>query len=128
MRKILKPFIVSLSIISLSVATVMCCCSALAVAAHFHKATMCSHCPDNSPHDNPSHSTDTCQYQLTSAEFYHSSSISLLVVSKVFFTPTFFYHKFITVLPPPGLIKLHGSPPLITSFSPLYLRTFNLRI
>ena len=129
MRKIFKLFIASLLTVCLSVATVICCCSASAAMAHFHKTVMCSHCQGQASHNNSSNPAGTCQHQLTSAEFSHTQTIFSPVVSNTVFPAAVFVnnhqitltHSLLLVYPP-------GGPPLGISFTPLYLRTFNLRV
>jgi len=124
-----KLFTASLLTIALSVATVMCCCSASAAVAHFHKVDSCSQCPGQASHDNSSNPAGACQNQLTSAEFSHSQIITTPNVSVLpFHSPDFLNnykitltHSLLSAYPP-------GGPPLGISFTPLYLRTFNLRI
>ena len=127
MRKILKLFIASVLTVALSVATVMCCCSASAAMAHFHKAVVCSHCQGHSSHDNSSNQTGKCQHQFQAAEFSHGATISSPVVSSAHALSVLAHHRTI-VLPSLSLSYAHGSPPLTVSFTPLYLRTFSLRI
>jgi hypothetical protein len=128
MRKIFKLFTVSLLTVALSVATVLCCCSASALMAHFHKVEMCGHCPSQNSHEHSSNPGTTCQYQLTSAEFSHSQTISSPIVSVSFPAQIFLDKHLAALLPNSSLAYPRGSPPLISNFTPLYLRTFNLRI
>ena len=129
MKKIFKLSIASLLTVSLSVATVICCCIAPSEMAHFHKTVMCSHCPSQDSHSKSSNPAATCQNQLTSAEFNHSSSISSSVASTVHFPVPGFLNIHQTVLSPSlSLTYPPGGPPLGISFTPLYLRSFNLRI
>jgi hypothetical protein len=129
MGKILKLFTASVLTVCLSVATVLCCCSASATMAHFHKMAMCGHCSDKNSHHNSSNPDTTCQYQLTSAELSNSQVVSSSVVSGVSFPSLVSFDKQLTIsLSPPILAYPPGSPPLGISFIPLYLRTFNLRI
>ena len=128
MKRIFKFSIASLLAMCLAVATVVCCCIAPAVMAHFHKAAVCSHCPDQNSHSNFPNPAGACQNQLTSAEFSHGQTISTPNVSaQPFPAPVFLNHH--TVLSPVlSLAYPPGSPPLGISFTPLYLRTFNLRV
>jgi hypothetical protein len=128
MKRIFKFSIASLLAMCLAVATVVCCCIAPAVTAHFHKVAMCSHCPDQSSQGNSSNPAGVCRNQLTSAEFLHGQTISTPNVSAQSFpAPVFLNHH--TVLSPAlSLAYPPGSPPLGISFIPLYLRTFNLRV
>jgi len=129
MSKIIKLFTSSLLAVCLSVATVMCCCSASSAVAHFHKTAMCGHCSDKGPHNTSSSPVLACKYQLTSAEFSNTQVIPSSVVSGVTFSAPIFFDKHITTLPSPvSLACPPGSSPLGISFTPLYLRTFNLRI
>jgi hypothetical protein len=129
MKKVFRLFIASLLTASLVLATVICCCIAPSVMAHFHKEAVCSHCPNQSSHGNSSSPTGTCQNQLISAEFIHSQTISSPIVSANPFPVSVFLnnhqitltHSILLAYPP-------GGPPLGISFTPLYLRTFNLRI
>ena len=128
MKRIFKFSIASLLAMCLAVATVVCCCIAPTVMAHFHKVAMCSHCPDQSSQGNSSNPAGACRNQLTSAEFLHGQTISTPNVSaQPFPAPVFLNHH--TVLSPAlSLAYPPGSPPLGISFIPLYLRTFNLRV
>lgn len=127
MRKIFKLFTASLLTVSLSVATVICCCSASAVMAHFHKVAMCGHCSEKSSHDNSSNPDATCKYQLTSAEFSHSKTLSFSIPTV---SIPFVFDRHLSTPFLPSVISSYprGSPPLTASFIPLYLRTFTLRI
>ncbi len=129
MIKIFKLFIASLLIISLGVATVICCCIAPSVMAHFHKAVMCSHCQGENSHSNSSNPAGACRQQLTSAEFFHAQTISSPIVSAKFFPVSVFLNNH-QVTPTRSLLLAYppGGPPLGISFTPLYLRTFNLRV
>jgi hypothetical protein len=127
MRTTFKLIIASVLSVALSVATVMCCCSASAAMAHFHKAVVCSHCQGHSAHDNSSNPAGTCHHQFQSAEFFHSFTISSPVVSSTHASLVLVHHWTI-VLPSLSLSYPPGSPPLGISFIPLYLRTFSLRI
>jgi len=129
MRELIKLFIASLLTAALSVATVLCCCSASAVMAHFHKAAICSHCSSPNSHGNSSDQAGMCQHQFQSAEFSHSQTFSLPTASAASFQASVFFDKHITTLPPSlSLAYPLGSPPSGLSLTPLYLRTFNLRI
>ena len=129
MRKIFNLFIASLLTVSLGVATVVCCCIAPSVMAHIHKTAMCSHCPDQGSQSHPVNPAGACQQQLTSAELLHSQTISFdHVLGKLFQAPIFFDNHITTIPPPTSLAYPPGSPPSGISFTPLYLRTFNLRI
>jgi hypothetical protein len=129
MGKIFKLLIASLLTASLGMATVLCCCVAPSVMAHFHKVTMCSHC--SSQNSSPTHSSvpDTnCLYKLTNAEVLHSNTISFSALAV--YIHGFFFDHHITRPFLPSVIAGYprGSPPLTASFIPLYLRTFTLRI
>ncbi len=129
MRRMMKLFTASLLTVALSVATVMCCCSASATAAHFHKVDSCDHCPDQGSHDNSSNPSGTCQQQLTSAEFSHAQTIFSPVVSATTFPISAFLNNHQRILSPSlPLAYPPGSPPPSISLTPLYLRTFSLRI
>ena len=129
MKKAFKLFIAILLTASLGVATVICCCIAPSVMAHFHKKVMCSHCPDQNSHSNSPNPAGSCQQQLTSADISHGSTISSPIVPTKHLPVTVFLndhrialtHSLLLAYPP-------GGPPLGVSFTPLYLRTFNLRI
>ncbi len=129
MKKVLKLFIASLLTVSLGVATVICCCIAPVVMAHFHKAAMCSHCHDQNSNDHSSNPAGTCQQQLTSAEFSHVPTISSPVVSADSFPVSVFLNNHQIALTQSLLLAYPpGGPPLGISLTPLYLRTFNLRV
>src|SRR5208283_2817973 len=98
MKTAFKLLIASLLTAALSVATVMCCCSASAAMAHFHKAVVCSHCQGHSAHDNSSNSAGTCHHQFQSAEFSHGATIFSPVVSSAHAFPVLAHHRTI-VLP-----------------------------
>jgi hypothetical protein len=127
MGKIFKLFIVALLAASLGMATVICCCVAPAVMAHFHKVIMCSHCSsqDSSHSSTPD---SNCSYKLTNAEAFHSHIISFS--APLVDTHSFFFNQHLTSTFLPSLVLAYprGSPPLTSSFTPLYLRTFTLRI
>ena len=129
MKKIFKLLIASLLTVSLSVATVICCCIAPSVMAHFHKTVMCSHCQGASSHGNPSNPLGSCQNQLTSAELSHPQIVSSSIILVQHFPLSVFvnnhqitFSRSLLLAYPPGV------SPLGISFTPLYLRTFNLRI
>jgi len=129
MRKILNLSIAFLLAITLSVATVLCCCIAPSVVAHFHKTVTCSHCAGQTAHGKSSNPAAACPQQLTSADFYHLQTIISPVVKISHFQSFNFLIAHQSVLnrsllfayPPGGL-------PLGRRFTPLYLRTFQLRI
>lgn len=130
MRKIIKSLI-ALSVIAVfTVFTVLCCCTGTALMAHFHKSAMCSHCQGaSSSQDHSSNTAGTCQHQFQSAEFAPTQAISSSIVSTVSFPGHVFLDKHITTLPPSSSLAYPpGSPPLTASLTPLYLRTFSLRI
>jgi len=115
--------------LSLGVATVICCCIAPSVMAQFHKAAVCSHCPGEKSQGNPSNPAGTCQQQLTSADIFNGSIISSPIVPAKHFPVTVFLNDHhITLTRSLLLAYPPGGPPLGISFTPLYLRTFNLRI
>jgi hypothetical protein len=129
MKRIFKLLIASLLTVSLGVATVICCCIAPSVMAHFHKAVTCSHCPDKNSQGNSPNPAGTCQQQLTSAEFLHSQTISSPVFSgHSFHVSDILNHHQITFTHSLLLAYPPGGPPLGISFTPLYLTTFNLRV
>jgi len=129
MKKIFNLSIASLLAVSLSVATVICCCIAPSVMAHFHQSAMCSHCPDQNSSSNAPNPAGTCQQQLTSAELSHGQTMVFSHAPGSPFSAPIFLGKHITTLPPPSsLVYPPGSPPLGISLTPLYLRTFNLRV
>lgn len=129
MKRTLKFLIASLLTVSLGVATVMCCCIAPSVVALFHKTTMCSHCQGEKSHGNSSNPLASCQSQLTSAELIHTPTLTSPVVAGSLSSISGFiqihhinFTRSLLLAYPPG------GPPLCISFTPLYLRTFNLRI
>ena len=129
MKKIFKLVIASLLTVFLSVATVICCCIAPSVMAHFHKTVMCSHCQGEKSHGSSSNPLASCQSQLTSAEFHHSLSITSPIVSARPLWASAFVNdhqiipiRFLLLAYPPG------GPPLGIRFTPLSLKSFNLRI
>ena len=128
MKRIFKFSIASLLAMCLAVATVVCCCIAPAVMAHFHKAAVCSHCPDQSPQGNSSNPAAACRNQLTSADSFHGQTISTPNVSTQPFPASVFLNHHTVLSPALSLAYPPGSPPLGISFIPLYLRTFNLRV
>jgi len=129
MKKILKFTIASVLTVSLSVATVVCCCIAPSVMAHLHKVVTCNHCPEQGSHSKSSNPLQACQQQLTSAEFLHGQTIvSTVVIAKNFPVSAFLISHQITLTRSLLFAYPPGGPPLGISFTPLYLRTFNLRI
>jgi hypothetical protein len=128
MRKISKIFIASLLAVSLGMATVICCCVAPAVMVHFHKVSVCSHCESQNSSQTHSCPDSSCSYKLTNAEAFHSHSISFS--APVVYTHDFFFNQHLTSTFLPSLVSAYprGSPPLTSSFTPLYLRTFTLRV
>jgi hypothetical protein len=124
--KILKPFIASVVALSMLVATVICCCIATGVIAHFHKPAMC--CEKQSSSHQDSAPMGSCQNHLTSAEFSHAQTV-LTVPAAISFSPAIslgtHHADFVASFPQ---VYSRGSPPLAASFTPLYLRTFNLRV
>lgn len=128
MKKIFKLFIASLLTVSLGVATVVCCCIAPTLTTFFHKATVCSHCPDQNSHHNSSNPAGTCQQQLTSAEFLHPQTISSPIVSANPFPVSVFSNNHQLNLTHSLLVYPPGGSSPGFSFAPLYLRTFNLRV
>jgi hypothetical protein len=129
MIKIVKLFIASLLAVCLTVATVICCCIAPAVMTHFHKVAMCGHCQSQNSHGHSSNSTTACQYHLTSAEFLHTQAISSSAFSGVSFPSSILFDKHITIFLLSSVFAYpRGSPPWAANFTPLYLRTYNLRV
>ncbi len=129
MEKIFKLFTVFLLAVSLTVATVICCCFVPAVMTHFHKISMCSHCHGQNSPDHSSNPAGTCQHHLTSAESSHSPAVLSFAASGVSFPVPVSFDKHITIFLPSSILACpRGSPPLTASFTPLYLRTFSLRI
>lgn len=129
MVRALKLPVSFLLVVTLAVATVICCCIGPSAVAQLHKTAMCSHCPaKNSSSGHSTSSTDSCMYRLANAEASYGQII--IAPAPTVFTPiAFFDHH--TVMPfLPSLVQAYprGSPPLATSFTPLYLRTFNLRV
>jgi hypothetical protein len=94
MKRIFKLYIACLLTVSLGVATVICCCIAPSVMAHFHRTVMCSHCQGENSNGNSSNPARTCRYQLTSAEFSNNQIISTPNVSAPFFPASVFYRLF----------------------------------
>ena len=129
MHKIFKPLIALSIIAAFAFSAVLCCCTATAVMAHFHKPVTCSHCPDQNSQGKSSAPTGACHQQLTNAEFAHGQGVSLSNVSVVpYFGPAFLNHHHILLTHILILAYPPGGPPLGISLTPLYLRTFNLRI
>jgi len=129
MKRIFKLSIAALLTMTLGVATVVCCCIAPTVMAVFHKQIVCSHCPGDKSQGKSSSPATACQQQLTSAEFLHSSTIVSPVVSAKAFPVTHFLINHQLTLAPSILSAYPpGGPPLGISLTPLYLRTFNLRV
>lgn len=128
MEKIVKPYIASLLIACLAVTTVVCCCIGPAIMAHLHKASACSHCSPQDSHGHSSSPSDGCMYRLTNAEASHGQVI--IASAPLVFTPiTFLDHHIVTPFLSSSIQAYpRGSPPLAASFTPLYLRTFSLRI
>lgn len=123
MKKALKLFIASLLTVSLAVATVVCCCVAPAVMAHFHKVAMCSHCHHQNPNNHPSNPAGDCRHQSLNAELSHKQIIAFSNNLGSSFPAPIFLEKHITTLPPPSsLVYPPGSPPLGSSLTPLYLQ------
>jgi hypothetical protein len=124
--KILKPFIASVLALSMFVATVVCCCIATGIMARFHKPAMC--CDKQNPSHQDSVPMGSCQNHLTNAEFSHAQTILTAPVA-ISFSPAIslgtYHANFLFSFPQ---VYSRGSPPLAASFTPLYLRTFNLRI
>src|SRR5579872_5708412 len=129
MKSFLKLFISFLLTVCLGVATVICCCFAPAVMAHFHKVSMCRHCPSQGPsHGHSSGPTDNCLYRLSNAEIFHGQIV--ISAAPAVFIHYIFFDKHLATPFLPSLVQAYprGSPPLPASFTPLYLRTFHLRI
>jgi len=127
MDKVSKILISWLLTATMFFATVICCCVGAGVMAHFHKpAAMCCE-KQNSSHQD-SVPMGSCQNHLTSAEFSHAQTI-LTVPAAISFSPAIslgtHHADFVASFPQ---VYSRGSPPLAASFTPLYLRTFNLRI
>ena len=129
MRKIIKLYVASLLAVSLGVATVICCCIAPAVMAQFHRQAVCSQCLDHDSSGKSSSPLGACQQQLTSADFLQGLTVSVPAVSSQHFhSPDFLNNYQITLTHSIVLAYPPGGPPLGISLTPLYLRTFNLRI
>ena len=127
MRAIVKIFIASVVIIAVGVATLLCCCVAPAVAAHWHKpvVAVCGHCASSGTHHS-SNPAAPCQGQLTSTDTIDGQIVLLpqgglqhFIAHPVFKASSTFHHSLSLVFPP-------GGPP--GNLTPLYLRTFNLRV
>jgi len=129
MKKIFKLYTASILSVSLGVATVLCCCIAPTVMALFHRTTVCSHCHGQDPQGKPPNPAQACQQQLTSADFLHPPTISSPVVTGHFVPWTAFVniHRLIPTHSP-LLAYPPGGPPPGIGFTPLYLRTFDLRV
>jgi len=130
MRKILNPMMSVLIAAVFVFSAVFCCCTATALMTHIQKpAVMCSHCQGEHPQSKSSVPAGACPQQLTSAIVLHSHTIIGSFETSIHYpTPAFLNHyhnifslTLISVYPP-------GGPPLGFRFTPLYLRTFNLRI
>jgi hypothetical protein len=129
MRKIFKPLIALSIIAAFAVFSVLCCCTASAVTAHFQKATTCSHCHGQNSNGHPFDPIKACQNQLKSAEFSHSQIIYPQINSVGPFQSPVFINNHRPILSPSlSLAYPPGSSPPGISFTPLYLRTFNLRV
>jgi hypothetical protein len=129
MKRIFRLFLVSSLTLCLMATTVICCCIGPVVMSHFHKAAMCNHCQDQNPNNHSSNPAGACQHQLTSAELPPGQIIAFSKDLGSPFPSPNFLDRHITTLPPPSsLVYPPGSPPLGISFTPLYLRTFNLRV
>ncbi len=129
MKSFVKP-IVALSVAAaLVVFSVFCCCTLSALQAQLKKVSAkCGHCPQKADQ----HGCDTpgdCQHQLVKAD---SSAAKIMVSStaggSVEHAPVYLHAYQISLFP-----KLSsGSPPghsaARLNFTPLYLRTFHLRI
>ena len=128
-RKILKPLVALSITAAFAIFSVLCCCTASATKAHCHKVDACNHCPAQGPGDHSSNPSGTCQHQLINADITNVQTISLPVASGAF-SPVFsFLDKYRTPGSPVlSLFHPPGGPPLGISFTPLYLRTFNLRV
>src|SRR5580698_6923692 len=124
--KIFKSFTAFVLAVTMFVATVVCCCIGTGVMTHFHKPAMCCE-KQNSSHQD-SAPMGTCQNHLTSAEFSHAQTI-LTAPAVASFSPAVslgtYHANFLFSFPQ---VYSRGSPPLAASFTPPYLRTFNLRI
>jgi hypothetical protein len=128
-RKIFKPLIALSVIAAFAVFSVLCCCTFSATKAYCHKSDSCSHCPLQGSQDHSSNSSGTCQHQFLNAELLQSQTISSPIVSGNFFPAFSFLDKHRTpVFPVLSLTYPPGGPPLGISFTPLYLRTFDLRV
>ena len=129
MKKIFKLSIASVLTITLSLATVICCCIAPSVMAHFHKAVTCRHCDSQDSSNKSSNPGAACLNQLTSAELSHTQLITVSKISpQPFSAPVSLSNYNQNISPILNLSYPPGGPPLGISFTPLYLRTFNLRI
>jgi len=124
--KILKPFIASVLALSMLVATVVCCCIATGLMAHFHKPAMC--CEKQNPSHQDSAPMGSCQNHLTSAEFSHAQTV-LTAPAVAIFSPVIslgtHHADFVASFPQ---VYSRGSPPLIISTVPIYIQIRSLRI
>ncbi len=128
MNRILKLLIASALTVSMCIATVLCCCIAPEVMAHFHKKVTCGHCADERSHSNPANPAGACQQQLSSTDFLQDQiSFSPAVSGHHVVIADFLVNHRVSLTS--FLLSAHppGGPPL-GSLAPLYLRTFNLRI
>ena len=129
MRKTLKPLLALTITAAFITFSVLCCCTAAAVMTHVHKAAMCSHCQDKSSSNHSTNPVGSCQHQLITAVIAHGQVIASPDVSGNIPIVPVFLDKYILSVPPSlSLAYPPGSPPLGISLTPLYLRTFNLRI
>jgi len=129
MKSIFKLFIAFLLTVCLALATVVCCCVAPAVMAHFHKIPKCSHCQDQSSNNHFSNTSGTCQYYLTSAALSRSQTISSSVKSLIVSIDFVSFNKHLTpFLPSSQIVYPPGGPSLIANTVSIYLSTHSLRI
>jgi len=122
----ISKFFIHLSIIAaFSCFSVLCCCTAAGVMAHLHKKVMCSHCQEQNANGHAADPAGKCQHQWINAELSQSpiilSAFSSGASSLVDKHPTVLSFSLRIVYPP-------GGPPLGISLTPLYLRTFHLRV
>lgn len=129
MKKISRYFLAPLMIVSLTVATVICCCIAPSVVPQLHKTVKCSHCHGQNPQRGSSNPAEACQQQLSGGEFLRTFTLDSSHVIKSTVTVPVFLDRYSTH---PLLSSLssypRGSPSSVVMASPLYLRTFYLRI
>jgi len=127
MRKIFKLFIALCILAAFTVFSVLCCCTAASLSARFHKDIVCSHCQPEKSNKQSSAPAETCHHQFIGAE--SSTAFTLALVSGDS-SSTLYIVEHAKICTVPLLLRIYppGGPPLGISLTPLYLRTFQLRI